>query len=106
MGCGGRTGSITANPNPIQVCDGTGLGIATLNWTFGGTATAVEVHVNAPDGTLFSSSPNPPTGSETTGKWITDGTIFYLQDVSGGLPLTSANTLVTLTAHTNTVGCN
>src|SRR5262245_31332973 len=44
---GGRTGSISANPNPIQVCDGTGLGSTTLTWTSTGTTT-VEVHMGSP----------------------------------------------------------
>ena len=27
------SGTLTANPNPIQVCDGSGLGQTTLSWT-------------------------------------------------------------------------
>jgi hypothetical protein len=49
--------------------------------------------VGAPDGPLVSRS--GPSGSVNTGKdkWVHNGMAFYLQDVSGGLPLTSANTL-------------
>jgi len=35
----------------------------------------------------------------TTGPWITDGMTFYLQDITGGLALTSANTLATTVVH-------
>src|SRR6266516_5063878 len=42
-------GSITANPNTIQVCDSSGLGITTLTWNSSGTIT-VEVHVGSPSG--------------------------------------------------------
>ena len=96
------TGSITANPNPIQVCDGTGLGITTLSWTSTGTST-VEVHISSPSGSLFASS--GPSGSSTTGKWVGQGTQFFLQDVSGGLPLTSANTIATVAVGLTTAGC-
>jgi hypothetical protein len=45
-------------------------------------------------------SSGPGTFSQTTGQWVQNGQIFYLQNVSNGLPLTSANTLaqVTMTA--------
>lgn len=109
IGCGGRTGSMTANPNPITVCDGTGQGVATLTWNSTQTTT-VEVRVGAPDGALFSlsgqTSSSGSAGSEITGKWVTKGTTFYLQDRTGGLPLTSANTIITLTVDVNDVGCN
>ena len=89
------SGTLTANPNPISVTDGSGLGVTTLNWTSVNT-TAVEVHVGSPSGPLFF-GPTSVNGSATTGKWVTNGTKFYLQNVSGGLPLTSANTLATVT---------
>jgi len=97
-----RSGSIAANPNPVQVCDGSGLGITTLTWSSTGT-TEVQVHVGSPTGTLFADT--VPNGSATTGKWVGDGTVFYLQDVSGGLPLTSSNTLATATVNITATGC-
>jgi RHS repeat-associated protein len=97
-----RTGSITAGPNPIQVCDGSGLGVTTLSWTSTGTS-LVEVHVGSPTGALFAQT--GPSGTNTTGKWVANGTVFYLQDVSGGLPLTAANTLATVTVGVTTSGC-
>ena len=38
-------------------------------------------------------------GSAQTGRWVSDGTTFYLQDVTSGKPLTANNTLATLVVH-------
>lgn len=102
VGCGGRTASFVANTNPIHVCDNTGLGVTNLSWVTTNTS-LVEVHMDSPSGTLFAQS--GPTGMATTGKWAQNGTTFYLQDVSGGLPLTSANTLGLLRVRVDKVGC-
>jgi len=96
------SGTLTATPNPIQVCDGTGLGVTALSWTTFG-ATSTEVHVNAPNGALFKAGTS--SGSGTTAKTVTEGMVFYLQNVSGGLPLTADNTLATVTMHLTTTGC-
>jgi hypothetical protein len=90
------TGLITAYPNPLPTYDYARLGTTTLTWTSNGTE-VVEVRVGAPDGPLFSRS--GPTGSATTGAWVADGMVFHLQNVSGGLPLSAANTLATVTVH-------
>lgn len=90
-------GSITANPNPF-VPDAYGFGQTNIIWTSYGT-TAVEVHLNAPDGPLFAGS-DPGTWSQPTQHWLTNGMTFYLQNVSNGLPLTPANTLATVTVTT------
>ncbi|KAB2674164.1 MAG: glucose dehydrogenase [Verrucomicrobia bacterium] len=95
VGVVARSGSIAASPNPVTVTDGTGLGVTTLTWTSVGTK-AVEVRVGSPSGSLFSRS-GPGGWTATTGKWVGNGTVFYLQDVSGGLPLTAANTLGSVT---------
>ncbi len=87
-------GSITANPNPFVV-DSDGVGQTTLAWTSYGTS-ALEIHVNAPDGSRFTGS-GPGSFSATSGRWVRDGMTLYLQAVSGGLPLTAANTLATVT---------
>jgi hypothetical protein len=83
--------SITAVPNPIPVT-GSAPGTATISWN-APNAQVIEVHVGSPSGALFTQNAN--RGSMSTGPWITDGMTFYLQDVTGGLPLTSANTLAT-----------
>src|ERR1700688_3644619 len=56
-------------------------------------AANVEIHVGSPNDPLFASGGNH--GSAQTGPWVTVGTTFYLQDVSGGKPLTANNTLAT-----------
>ena len=83
---------LAASPNPAQQ----GLnqfGTTTLLWN-APAGTAVEIHVGAPDGILFAAGGS--SGSASTGPWVTNGELFYLQDVSGGKPLTSANTLAVL----------
>jgi glucose/arabinose dehydrogenase len=97
------TGTITAGPNPILVCDGSGVGVTTVSWSSSGT-TSVEVHLNAPDGPTFATS-GPGSRSATTGKWVPNGMVFYLQNTSGGLPLTAANTLAKVTVNVSTSGC-
>lgn len=87
--------SLTAVPNPIPVAAGAD-GTATISWT-APNADIIEVRVGSPNGALFTHNFN--RGSATTGSWITDGMTFYLQNVSNGLPLTSANTLATVTVH-------
>jgi hypothetical protein len=96
-------GTITASPNPVVVCDGTGLGVTTLNWNTAGTKT-VEVRRNAPNGTLISRS-GSGARSATTGKWVKSGDVFYLQDVSDGKPLTLDNTLGFVQVNLTTDGC-
>ena len=82
-------GSIKASPNPIINHD-TGLGTTTLSWRSKRTE-QVEVHVIAPDGPLLSRT--GPSGGAATGKWVYNGMVFFLQDISHGQPLTFANTI-------------
>ncbi|MFL6273940.1 MAG: hypothetical protein ACJ74G_01935 [Blastocatellia bacterium] len=97
------TGTLTANPSPIKVCDKTGTGITTVSWTANG-ASAVEIHIGKPDGDTFVAKADP-VGHWTTSKWVGNGTTFYLQDVSGGKPLGPENTIATLTVAVTTEGC-
>jgi glycosyltransferase involved in cell wall biosynthesis len=83
-------GIITADPNPIQERGRLGVGETTFSWITK-RATRVAIHVGAPDGPLFFD--DGPSGSAPTGEWVHDGMLFYLQDISGGKPLTFANTL-------------
>jgi hypothetical protein len=89
-------GSITAHPNPVPVRDYSTEAVATLSWVSENTQ-SVEVHVDAPDGPLLSST--GPQGEKTTEKWVSNGMVFYLQDVSGGKPLTRENTLDRTTVY-------
>lgn len=72
----GASGTLTVEPNPVPVCDQTGLGIATVKWTFTGTKYA-EIRVDSPGGNLFASV--KARGSQKTGQWVRKGTTFYLQ---------------------------
>ena len=88
------TGLITAEPNPFRP-DSQGLGQTTLSWLAHGSS-KVEVRVDAPDGLLFARH-GPGRYSQPTGQWVRDGTTFYLQNVSKGLPLTAENTIAMVT---------
>ena len=81
---------LSASPDPAPPTDGTGLVQVTLTWGAPGLS-PVEIHVGAPDGVLMAAG--GPSGSVSTGAWVSNGTRFYLQDASGGKPLTAANTL-------------
>jgi glycosyltransferase involved in cell wall biosynthesis len=87
------TGSISAHPKLIPTEDFSGYGQTKLSWTSRKTK-CVEIHINSPDGPLFSRS--GPSGTASTGKWISNGMLFYLQDVSDGLGLTLQNTLAVI----------
>ena len=89
-------GTFTASPNPIPDPDGTGVGITTLSFSYP-TVPEVQVRVGSPTGGALSDSAG--VGQAITGKWVQNGTTFYLQNVSGGLPLTAANTLATITVY-------
>ena len=90
----GDAPSLTASPNPIVT--GAAFGTTTISWNAPNAAN-IEIHVGSPNGPLFASGGN--RGSQQTGPWVADGTTFYLQDVSGGKPLTASNTLATLVVH-------
>ncbi len=96
------SGTLTTNPSPVAVCPKTGLGAADLSWTTTGTKN-VEVHVDAPDGKLFTRAGS--TGTEKTGNWVRKGTVFYLQNVDNNAPLVPANTLAKLEVETTPGTC-
>lgn len=97
-----RKGTITADPNPVRVCDGSSLGITNVSYAFPQGALA-EVHVDSPNGPLFAAP--AANGKATTGKWVTDGMGFFLQDVSEGRPLTVENTLASVKVSLTNAGC-
>jgi parallel beta-helix repeat protein len=82
--------SLTASPNPIPVIGNAFHGSTTLSWNAPG-AGVIEIRIGSPDGPLLTIMGN--RGSVETGPWVTDGMTFYLQDVTGGRPLTSDFTL-------------
>ncbi|HKQ08625.1 MAG TPA: hypothetical protein VJ464_26115 [Blastocatellia bacterium] len=97
-----RRGTITAGPNPIQLCHNETSGKTTITWEASGVK-EMEIHIGSPNGPLFGRVPFK--GSWPTGEWVANGQVFYLQDVSDGLPLTSENTLATVTVMHTKEGC-
>ena len=87
-------GTLTASPNPIPVSSGSPDGVTTLTWS-SPLSSVIESHIGSPTGPLFTH--NITAGSMTTGSWVTNGMVFYLQDVSNGKPLNSDGTLATVT---------
>jgi SAM-dependent methyltransferase len=85
-----RSGSLIATPNPIRVPHCCRLSATILSWSSTGTK-EVEVHAERPDGPLLSRG--GPSGTSATGKWVYNGMVFYLQDVSDGKALTKENTI-------------
>ena len=85
---------LVADPNPVQVCDMSGLGATMLKW---GDLAAFEIHVGTADGPLFAATAGE--GSAMTGKWVGDGSKFVLVDVASG------ETLQTVTVNASVLGC-
>ena len=85
--------SLTATPNPIPITGSATFGMTTITW-MAPAAEAVEVRIGSPNGVLFAGGGS--RGSAQTGLWVPHGMTFYLQDVSGGKPLTEENTLATV----------
>ena len=87
-------GSIKADPNPVLVSDCHAChrprGLTTIAWT-SRLVDDVEVHLDAPGGSLLNGSGCSRNGSAR--RWVEDGAVFYLQDVSGGKALDAAHTL-------------
>lgn len=99
----GKHAAIIADPNPIKVCDGSGLGVTTLALTIEPPIVRVDVRVDSPGGSQLATKAE--SGYVTTGKWVNDGMLFYLQDVTGGKSLTPDNTLAAVTARVTQEGC-
>jgi photosystem II stability/assembly factor-like uncharacterized protein len=78
--------SIALTPNPILVTDGTGLGITSIKYSADQPA---NVYVNQ---TLFCGGST--TGSCETGKWVSNGMTFVLQDAATGVTLATAKARV------------
>jgi hypothetical protein len=90
-----ENGYLLLAQNPVQG-DPNQTATATLTWS-SSTASAVEVHVDSPNGPLFTAG--GPQASVTTGNWVKNGQVFYLQDVSNGQPRTSQFTIATQTVQ-------
>jgi hypothetical protein len=79
----GASGTLKIEPNPVPICDKTGVGMATVKWTISGTKYA-EVRVGTPSGNLFASV--KAGGVQKTGQWVGKQTVFFLQNGSDGRP--------------------
>lgn len=81
-----------AYPNPA-IGNGSHLASMTIYWdaTEKPLVTSVQVHSGSPSGTLIGSGGG--AGSAVTPTNVSNGMLFYIQDVTGGKPLTAANTL-------------
>ncbi len=113
-GCGSETATdptpapsredakIVTDPNPIQVCDDSGLGATTVSWE-AERATVIEIRIGTPDGALLARM--GPRGSAATGDWIADGTVIYLQDVSDDQPPTPESTLAAVEVTVTDLNC-
>src|SRR5262249_35171598 len=85
--------------NPAFIFDGTGLVRASFAWN-APAAKEVDVRVGTPDGSSLGRFPS--TFGVTTDKWVADGTVFFIQDVTDNKPLTRDNTLGTVTMSVRT----
>jgi len=72
-----------------------GASTMSLAWNAPGVS-AVDIRVGAVNGNSLGRQ--GAFGTATTGQFVTDGMMFYLQDVSDGKPLTAENTLGTVRA--------
>jgi hypothetical protein len=86
-------GVISASPNPATHSSN-GDAMTTISWNAPSGVTAVMVTIGSPTGPVFADG--GATGSAPTGQWVSNGLTFYLQNVTGGLPLAAANTLGTV----------
>lgn len=93
---GNDSATLTANPNPISL-NGATYGATTISWTAPSSVQYVEVRIGSPSGPLFATGTN--TGSAPTGQWVSNGLMFFLQDVTGGKALNSIDTLAILIVH-------
>ncbi len=89
-------GVITATPNPAFYAPGSlALAQTSVSWSCS-SCSSTEIHVDSPGGPLFATSFGG-SGTATTGTWVTDGTVFYLQDASSGNPTSPSSTVSTVT---------
>lgn len=88
--------SVSAEPNPIPVCDGSGLGQTRIGWFREGFGT-VQLRVGRPDGQILVHS--GAFGTTETGKWVRDGLRIFLVNDS------DSRVLASVTLRIDTSGC-
>ncbi|HYP06467.1 MAG TPA: trypsin-like peptidase domain-containing protein [Bryobacteraceae bacterium] len=92
-----KAGIIVLNPVRNFVSPGQTTVSTTVLWRAVGVS-RVQVRINSPSGTPLTGL-EPPEGSGSTGNWVSEGTVFYLQDASDGDSAGSAKTLATVRAQ-------
>lgn len=97
----GISGTLSIEPNPLVVCEKTGLGQAVISWSATGT-TFTEVRIGSPDGALLTT--DGTNGSMKTGPWIGKNTTLWLQDATNGIPRTADHTLARLAIDSTVIG--
>ena len=102
LGFAGATGAaaatLTGSPDPVSVCDGSGLALMTIAWNAADTNPArVEIHVGTATGSLFAAG--AALGSAVPGKWVNKGTTFFLVNAA------NKQVLAQYTAQLTTTGC-
>ncbi len=88
---------VVAEPATALVCDNSGVGDVTLNWQ---SDTPIEIRVRSQgsqQSTLFAWSEG--SGSQSTGKWVSDGTVFEIHDATTG------KLIQTLPVNATVLGC-
>jgi hypothetical protein len=78
-------------PDQLLLTDNTGLAVATLQWGASGHGNdALGVIVGNGTCCFASGGPGAATGLATTGKWVTNGMVFNLWDITTNQKLASA----------------
>jgi hypothetical protein len=89
-----RQGILMATPGLVMPAAGQTLGATRLSWQASGV-TSVQIRVLSPTGPPMTGI-EAPSGSATTGDWVSDGMLFYLQDATDGDSSGAAKTLATI----------
>jgi V8-like Glu-specific endopeptidase len=91
------SGILTLTPSRIVARAGQNTGIGTITWRATGVS-RVQVRVGSPTGTPMTGIENVQ-GSATTGNWVTNGMVFFLQDASTGDSSGASRTLASIRAE-------
>jgi hypothetical protein len=98
VAAGAMAATIGQSPDPAPVCDGSGQAVITVNWNAADTSAArIEVRVGSATGSLFAAG--APVGAAPTGKWVNNGTPFFLVNPA------NKQVLAQYTARLVTTGC-
>ena len=74
-------GSITLNPNPIKICDGSTVVAVSLTANAG---VNYDVRIGSASGDLFARQAGNSQTVKETGNWVTNGMVFYLINTATG----------------------